>query len=1075
MKYFRVFESEEEYIAYSMSEDKITPNVSTLRDSSKTWINVKTHEHDNGYLTFRALESGTFQLSLNNVEYSLDNGATWTELSAGNSTPTVNSGDTILWKSMKLTPVNQAGIGTFSSTCDFEVEGNLLSLMYRDDFKDKEPLSTDNDYFAKLFYQNTKLKNAKDLIIKGATLPIRYCYNMFKGCTSLIAAPELSATTVNAECCNGMFSGCTSLSTVQNTLPATTLGTSCYKDMFNGCVSLTVIPSLPATTLAKYCYQYMFMNCVSLTAATELPSASMEDMCYSSMFKGCTSLATAPTLSSTTLANSCYGSMFMDCTSLTVAPELPATTLKTGCYADMFYGCTSLTACPSLSATTAETECYKQMFKGCTSLTAATDLPATTLSARCYREMFNGCTSLTTAPELSATTLVNDCYNGMFSNCRNLVTVPSTLHAITLAQNCCWGMFKGCLSLTAAPELPATTLANSCYREMFMDCTKLNYIKCLATDISATECTRQWTQSVANSGTFVKSSSMNDWSTGVSGIPTNWVVYDDTYVSVTGVSLNAQTTTVDKGSAYTLTATVLPSDAVNKNVTWSTSDSSIATVVNGIVTGTGCGDAIITVTTEEGGHTAQCVVSVENHVTGVDIDAYMLYLGSGGTYQFTETISPSDACNKSVAWTSSDSSIASIDTNGVVSGVSVGDATITVTTVDGGFSKNCAVTVIEPQHVTGVTLSDASISINTDSTYTLAATVMPVDAVNKNVTWSSSDNAIATVDSNGVVSGAASGSATITVTTVDGGYTASCEVTVSVAHDYSQDYFTIESLADNNTIMMKKGSINANISYSVDNGNTWINLTLSTSTTNLATINNGDKIIIKGVNSRLATAYNNYDRFDASGNFKVYGNAMSLLWGDNFESNSEFSANTTFNLCGLFYGTTTIIDASDLILPASSCTDSCYNGMFRGCTNLTAGPQLPATQSAHDCYSSMFEGCINLEDAGVPEINLVNMSQTCCQRMFCMDRSSKITTPKMTKSPKLRCASGADNCYKEMFKGNGNLVEVTCLKTDNTDSCSNWLSNCSSTGTFIKSPLKNNWPSSASGIPSGWTVEDYTE
>lgn len=294
-----------------------------------------------------------------------------------------------------------------------------------------------------------------------------------------------------------------------------------------------------------------------------------------------------------------------------------------------------------------------------------------------------------------------------------------------------------------------------------------------------------------------------------------------------------------------------------------------------------------------------------------------------------------------------------------------------------------------------------------------------------------------------------------------------------IPHDYSQDYFTIESLENSNLIKIGKNKSpnNINLSYSTDDGETWTDLTLSAGR-DFATINTGDKIMFKGTNTKLANAWDAYYRFYSTKNIKVYGNAMSLLYGNNFLNNSEFASGTTYNLCGLFYGTTTLIDASNLILPALTCTQSCYNGMFRGCTYLTTAPQLPATQSATDCYSSMFEGCINLEVA--PEINLVDMSQACCKRMFCMDRNNKITTPKMTKSPILRCATGVSNCYEEMFKGNGNLVEVTCLLTNDSSACTNWLINTSTTGTFYKSPLKTNWQSGTSGYPSSWTVVDYS-
>jgi len=296
----------------------------------------------------------------------------------------------------------------------------------------------------------------------------------------------------------------------------------------------------------------------------------------------------------------------------------------------------------------------------------------------------------------------------------------------------------------------------------------------------------------------------------------------------------------------------------------------------------------------------------------------------------------------------------------------------------------------------------------------------------------------------------------------------------TITNEYYFQYFTIESLEDNNTIKIgkSKSPVNLSLSYSTDNGSTWTNLTISTGI-ELTTINTGDKIIFKGINNSFASSWDSYYRFNASKNFNVYGNAMSLLFGDNFITHPEFKTGSTHNLCGLFYGTTTLVDASDLILPATICTTSCYNGMFRGCTNLTTAPELPAINSAQDCYSSMFEGCINLETA--PEINLVNMSQNCCKRMFCMSRTTKLTTPKMTKSPILRCATSATGCYEEMFKGNGNLIEVTCLKTDNSGVCDNWLSNVSSSGTFKKSPLKTNWPNNVSGYPSGWTIEDYVE
>ena len=165
------------------------------------------------------------------------------------------------------------------------------------------------------------------------------------------------------------------------------------------------------------------------------------------------------------------------------------------------------------------------LFSNCAGLTSAENLvlPATPLAMGCYFMMFQGCTSLTTAPALPATTLASDCYGYMFQYCSSLTAAPE-LPATTLADFCYNSMFQGCTSLTTAPELPATTLANNCYYYMFSECTSLNYIKCLATDISATRCTNNWVKGVASTGTFVKNPNMASWPTGYNGIPLDWTV-----------------------------------------------------------------------------------------------------------------------------------------------------------------------------------------------------------------------------------------------------------------------------------------------------------------------------------------------------------------------------------------------------------------------------------------------------------------------------------------------------------------------------------------------------------------------
>ena len=245
---------------------------------------------------------------------------------------------------------------------------------------------------------------------------------------------------------------------------------------------------------------------------------------FANLFKDNTNLTDASglILPATTLADYCYENMFAGCTALTTAPELPATTLASNCYLGMFKGCTLLTTAPALNATNLAPKCYADMFNGCTALTTAPALNATTLADYCYYAMFSGCTSLTATPELNATTLEDFCYAFMFEKCSNLSSATA-LPATILEDNCYDRMFNGCTSLTTAPELPATTLATACYREMFKGCEKLNFVTCLATDISAKNCTTDWLYGVAASGTFTKAAG-SSWSTGPSGIPSGWSV-----------------------------------------------------------------------------------------------------------------------------------------------------------------------------------------------------------------------------------------------------------------------------------------------------------------------------------------------------------------------------------------------------------------------------------------------------------------------------------------------------------------------------------------------------------------------
>jgi uncharacterized protein YjdB len=252
-------------------------------------------------------------------------------------------------------------------------------------------------------------------------------------------------------------------------------------------------------------------------------------------------------------------------------------------------------------------------------------------------------------------------------------------------------------------------------------------------------------------------------------------------VPVIGVYLNKSSTALLAGSSETLIVTVLPVNATNKNVTWSSSAPAVASVTSsGAVTGLSAGTSIITVRTSDGYYTDSCTVSVSAvvvPVTGVSLNKTSASIIVGNFETLTATITPANATNQNLIWTSSAPDIATV-TNGVVIGVSAGNAVITVSTVDGNKTVACAVTVTAPIPVNSVSLSYSSYGLYVGDSLTLTATVNPTNATNKAVTWSSSNIVVATVSENGVVNAVSAGYATITVTTSDGGKTAACLVTV---------------------------------------------------------------------------------------------------------------------------------------------------------------------------------------------------------------------------------------------------------------------------------------------------------
>ena len=261
-------------------------------------------------------------------------------------------------------------------------------------------------------------------------------------------------------------------------------------------------------------------------------------------------------------------------------------------------------------------------------------------------------------------------------------------------------------------------------------------------------------------------------------------------VPVESISLDKTSASVDEGSTLRLFATVYPSYASDKTVTWTSSDENVATVdAEGNVTGVYRGTAVITA--QAGDCKATCELTVTVPVASVELDQTSLTLDKGATAQLKATVKPDDASDRTVTWTSSDASIVSVDANGKLKALKGGMATIKAQA--GNRSASCSVTVVAP--VEGVSLSQASASLVKGNTLTLVATVLPEDATDKSVSWSSSEPGIASVDSNGKVTGLSVGKAVITADA--SGFQATCVVNV---------YIPVTSITlDKSSYMLNRG------------------------------------------------------------------------------------------------------------------------------------------------------------------------------------------------------------------------------------------------------------------------------
>ena len=239
--------------------------------------------------------------------------------------------------------------------------------------------------------------------------------------------------------------------------------------------------------------------------------------------------------------------------------------------------------------------------------------------------------------------------------------------------------------------------------------------------------------------------------------------------------------------------------------------------------------------------------------------------------------------------------------------------------------------------------------------------------------------------------------------------------------NYENEYLTITSLTNNNSISVEYVGTKYNIDYqfevSTDKTN-WTNYIfnpMTETTKTLGLLNNGNRLYIRGNNQRfagnlLSTSQKHYIRVKTTGSFKISGNIMSLIDSANYK---ELTSVNTSAFGYLFYNNSWLIDAQNLYLPATTLAQYCYYSMFEGCASLTTAPELPATILADHCYTNMFSGCTSLTT--VPELHVTTLSDYCYANMFYYCTS-------LTTAPELPATTLSDYCYANMFEGCSSLT-----------------------------------------------------
>ena len=249
-------------------------------------------------------------------------------------------------------------------------------------------------------------------------------------------------------------------------------------------------------------------------------------------------------------------------------------------------------------------------------------------------------------------------------------------------------------------------------------------------------------------------------------------------IPVKGVSIGKPEECVYVGDRFKPDVAIVPENALNRNYTLKSLDEGVAALDDeGFVVLKSYGKARIQATTEDGGYTDVCEFDVYEHTVGIRLEAEQARVRKGGRLTLAAVAMPEGKTDGRLVWSSSDGSVASVDEEGVVSGKSKGEAVITVTAIDGGYTAECRMRVYQP--VTELRMDNRSMTVDTGKDIQLTATILPYDADNKNIVWSSDNPDVADVNGKGVVTGVKAGQTVIRATSEDEGISDFCVVTVN--------------------------------------------------------------------------------------------------------------------------------------------------------------------------------------------------------------------------------------------------------------------------------------------------------